>query len=100
MGKEQMAVGRGWWIPAAGRGGGATEKGEVTGWFLLGRDGLRPVEAAGFEAGDVWAALNRKCVYCGSMKGGSFTWPLSPRTVSVWNKEALVSPDAIIKSVT
>lgn len=28
----------------------------------MGRDGLRPVEAAGFEAGDVWAALNRKHV--------------------------------------
>lgn len=37
-------------------------RGKVTGWFLLGRDGLRPVEAAGFEAGDVWAALNRKHV--------------------------------------
>lgn len=39
-------------------------------------------------------------VYCGSTRGGSFAWPLSPRTVFMWNQEALMSPNAIMKSVT
>lgn len=54
---EQMAMGK-WVVDPGCRGSGTTEE-KVAGWFLLGRNGFRPLEAAGFGAASVWVALNR-----------------------------------------